>query len=74
MVYNKSMEYLKSIKSILNKNNITLFEVITNKRKLFIKLPYRVITHDKGNTFIYNDKILDKVIQYNINIDTYIYT
>ena len=74
MVYNKSMEDLKSIRVINNNNNFTKFEVITSNRKLILLLPYTIIQIDSiNNKYYYKDSIISKINKLGIYTDKYLY-
>ena len=74
MVYNKSMEDLKSIRVINNNNNFTKFEVITSNRKLILLLPYTIIQIDSiNNKYCYKDSIINKINKLGIYTDKYLY-
>ena len=74
MVYNKSMEDLKSIRVINNNNNFTKFEVLTNTRELIVLLPYTIVNIDNiRDRYYYEDTIINKINKLGIYTDKYLY-
>lgn len=66
------MEYLKSISSISNSNNITTIKLITNKRIKHIRIPYTTITNPNGITYNYSLSIFDYCQLNKINTTRYL--
>lgn len=69
------MENLIGVKAIKNDDNFTLFELLTDKRKLNVLLPYEIITHKcKGSIFKkfdYKENIKSYCNKNNINYSVY---
>lgn len=66
------MEYLKSISSISNSNNITTIKLITNKGTKYIRIPYTTITNSRGIIYNYSLNIFDYCQLNNINTIEYL--
>lgn len=74
MVYNKSMEDLKSIRVINNNNNFTKFKVLTNARELIVLLPYTIVNIDNiRDRYYYENTIINKINKLGIYTDKYLY-
>lgn len=66
------MEYLKSISSISNNNNITTIKLITNKRNKIIRIPYTIEKHHRGIGYNYSLNIFQYCKLHNIDTKRYL--
>lgn len=65
------MEYLESITSISNNNNITIIKLTTNKRNKIIRIPYTNRLNSDNISYHYGLSIQDYCNIHNINTFNY---